>query len=105
MSNDFDYSKFDPEIAGQELEKIKNILKDLDENYEKITSSTDFVKEYWETKTSENVYNSMSELEKKIATIKDNFAGDVEFLENVVKQSYITRDQDSKEAADQQLHD
>ncbi len=97
--------KFDPEVAEQELAKINEILKDLDENYKKITDNTNFVKDYWDTKTSDNVYEDFSELEKTIITIKDDFAGDVEFLENAVKQSYINRDKESKEAADEQLHD
>ncbi len=106
MTNvNLDYTKFDPEVAEQELEKIRTILKDLDENYTKITDNTNFIKDYWDTKTSDNVFNNMSELEKTIVTIKDNFEGDVSFLENAVKQSYLNRDQESKEAADQKLHD
>ena len=105
MDAKLDYTKFDPEVAEQELGKIKEILEDLDENYTKITDDTNFIKDYWDTKTSDNVFNNISELEKKIVTIKENFASDVVFLDNAVKQSYINRDKESTDAANQQLHD
>ena len=97
--------KFDPEVAEQELEKIREIIKDLDDNYAKITDNTNFVKDYWDTKTSDGVFEDFSELEKKIITIKENFAGDVEFLEKTVKESYINRDKDSIKEANQRLTD
>ena len=97
--------KIDPEVAEQELAKINEILKDLDENYEKITNNTNYVKDYWDTKTSDSVYEDFGELEKKIITIKENFATDVEFLDKTVKESYKIRDTESTKAADEQLHD
>ena len=84
MSNlKLDYNALDTEIKN-----LRNVKADLDEVFDYIEKHTELLKDYWETKTSKEVFDSFDAFYKHVIQIKNNFQSDINFLQRKVFATY-----------------
>lgn len=74
----------DVETLKTQLEKLKNVEKNLEEIFLNVVSKNDSLKDYWSTKTSESVFGNFEEFKKTLEKTKTNFLNDIKFLQNVI---------------------
>ncbi|MBR4672188.1 MAG: hypothetical protein IKO78_03170 [Bacilli bacterium] len=90
MSNlKLDYNALDTEIKS-----LRNVKADLDEVFDYIEQNNNLLKEYWETKTSKEVFESFEDFYKHIMGIKANFQRDINFLQRKVFATYSGANKD-----------
>lgn len=81
------------DIDTVKLSEQVNIIKDskvrLEELFGVLKNDNNILKEMWETRTSEGVFDSFEEFYKDVKKIINNLNKDVEFLEKVVNSGYI----------------
>lgn len=83
----------DTDKLSEEIDKIKKVNTKLEEIFSQIKRNTDVLKDYWSTETSDSVFTSFEQFYVTLENTKNNFQKDIEFLENVVKSSYIEEDE------------
>lgn len=93
----------DTEKLNAKKEEMKIVLKDLETLFEKIQKETETLKEFWETRTSENVFNNFQEFYKTLETVKTNFKSDISFIENKVNEQYIKKDNEISTQIDEKI--
>ena len=99
MSNlKLDYNALDTEIKS-----LRNVKSDLDEVFEYLERNNELLKEYWETKTSREVFESFDEFYKYIMKIKANFQKDINFLQRKVFATYSGANRDITTQIEQKI--
>ncbi len=93
----------DTEKLNEKKEEIRTILKELESLFQKIKKETEALKDVWETKTSENVFNCFEEFYKALETVKKDFESDISFIEKKVNEQYITKENEIKTQIDEKL--
>lgn len=93
----------DTEKLNTKKEEIKIVLKDLETLFEKIQKETETLKDFWETRTSENVFNNFQEFYKTLENVKTNFRSDISFIEKKVNEQYIKKDNEISTQIDEKI--
>lgn len=93
----------DTEKLNAKKEEIRTILKDLEILFQKIKKETESLKDVWETRTSENVFNGFEEFYETVESIKADFEKDIAFIEEKVNEQYIIKENDIKTQIDEKL--
>ena len=83
----------DTEKLSEEVTNIKNVSSQLDQICEALKRENETLKDYWNSKTSENVFTSFQEFYKALENARDTFKKDSEFLESVVNKNYIAEEE------------
>ncbi len=76
-----------------ETEKIKKEKKNLEDVLNNLYKQTDALKEYWQTRTSDEVFSSFSDFKKHFENVINYLSNDIDFLEKTVKASYQTNEE------------
>lgn len=76
-----------------ETEKIKKEKKNLEDVLNNLYKQTDALKEYWQTRTSDEVFSSFSDFKKHFENVINYLSNDIDFLEKTVKASYETNEE------------
>lgn len=93
----------DTEKLNAKKEEIRTILKELETLFEKIKKETGALKDVWETRTSESVYNGFEEFYKTLESVKANFEKDIAFIEQKVNEQYVSKENEIKNQIDEKL--
>ena len=73
------------------LKTVRNKLKDI---FDYINSDTKTLRDYWESKTSRDVFESFEDFIKYLDEVKEKFNTDIEFINNKALGVYETADSD-----------
>lgn len=84
--------KIDTNLLNQEVEKINKINKQLEDIFSSIKNETEGLKDYWNSKTSEEIFISFEGLYKFLESTKTKNNEIVEFLKNVILQNQDLED-------------
>lgn len=91
----------DTQKLTEEIAKLKSVNKNFEQIFSKVKSDTTLLKEFWDTRTSESVYESFEEFNKAVENVKQTFQKDIEFLENTVNGSYIAQNEGTNKSIDE----
>lgn len=76
--------------------KIKNL-------FDKVDKETIFLKDYWDTMTSESVFDDMNNLSNVFKTTEQTGQEYADFLQNVVDTSYVNYENTTNKVIDEQI--
>ena len=93
----------DTDRLTEEIEKIRNVNQNFEEIFSEIRKNTEGLKDYWKTRTSESVFTSFEQFYKSLENVVATFKKDIEFLENVVKSSYIEEEEGINRLVDDKI--
>lgn len=95
--------KINTELMNVEIAKLKAITLEFEELFSKIENETNALQDYWQTRTSDGVYNDFSIFYKVLENVKLTNEQDVSFLEKVVNASYMNYEAKANELVDRNL--
>lgn len=98
-----DLVKIDSELLTAEIDKLNNVTVQLRELFEEIKKETDSMKDVWETKTSEGVYNDFEHFYKLGESVVSVNESDSKFLNAVVKANYVNFDDSTNKLVDSNI--
>jgi len=98
-----DLVKIDSELLAAEIDKLNNVTVQLRELFEEIKKETDSMKDVWETKTSEGVYNDFEHFYKLGESVVSVNESDSKFLNAVVKANYVNFDDSTNKLVDSNI--
>lgn len=81
--------KIDSDLLSVEISKLEAVTKEMETLFSNIKKETDSLKDCWETRTSEGVYNDFDAFYKILDSVKNTNQQDANFLKNVVNTSYV----------------
>lgn len=90
-----DFSK-----TNEAIKNLSTVVSELDDVFKTIESNTEQLKEYWEEKTSKEVFDSFDAYYKHLKEIKQNLESDIVFLKKKVVDSYIDSISTNKKQSD-----
>lgn len=91
----------DTEKLNEQIAKLKTVTKNFEQIFSKVKNDTNLLKEYWDTTTSESVFESFEEFYNAVENVKQTFQKDIEFLENTVNSSYIEQNEGTNKLIDE----
>ena len=86
-----------------QIESLKLVLKRLEQIYTKVKGSTNIVKDYWNTSTSEKVFVDFEDFYSWYEQMRNALQRDVSFLENTVKGSYTENNDRTNKSIDEKF--
>lgn len=86
-----------------EIEKLRKVSSDLEELLNKLKRENSILRDNWETRTSEQVYNDFEEFYKSLESIKITNDNDANFLQNVVNRGYTQLEEDTNKLVDNNI--
>ncbi len=95
--------KINTELMNVEIAKLKAITLEFEELFSKIENETNALQDYWQTRTSDGVYNDFSIFYKVLENVKLTNEQDISFLEKVVNASYMNYETKANELVDRNL--
>lgn len=93
----------DTENLNSKKEEIEKVLKDLETLFDKIKNETETLKDYWETKTSENVFANFEKFYKTLEEVKLKFQSDILFINEKVNKQYTDIDRNISAEIDEKI--
>lgn len=78
-------TRIDTEKLQEQLNRIIEERDKLNTLLENIKKETDILKDFWETKTSDSVFNNFTEFYTGLQQHIDAINSDIEFLESTIK--------------------
>lgn len=93
----------DSEKLKDEIEKFKALNTDMNILFSNIKKETETLKEYWDTKTSLNVFNEFSNFYNDLENIKSKNDEYINFLNNVVNSSYLESNEITNKLIDEKI--
>lgn len=93
----------DSEKLKEEIEKFKVLNTDMNILFSNIKKETETLKEYWDTKTSLNVFNEFSNFYNDLENIKSKNDEYINFLNNVVNSSYLESNEITNKLIDEKI--
>ncbi len=93
----------DTENLNSKKEEIEKVLKDLETLFDKIKNETETLKDYWETKTSENVFANFENFYKTLEEVKLKFQSDILFINEKVNKQYTDIDRNISAEIDEKI--
>ena len=97
------YIGIDTKAFQDEIDKIKDIKDDFINLSDILERDTNSLKEYWQTDTSEGVYNDFDKYYVKLENVINTLNNDIEFLEKTAKQGYIKEDKGTNNLVDTKI--
>ena len=91
------------ETIVEEIEKIKNEKTNLQEVLDDLNKKTDSLKDYWKTRTSDEVFSTFAEFKKHFEEVIESLENDIDFLEKTVKASYETNEETTNKEIDNNI--
>ena len=88
---------------SSEISKLRDTKKTLEELSEIIKKDNNLLKDLWESRTSESVFESFEDFYKKYEAAVKNIDDDIKFLENKVNQSYTEKDEHTSTQIDDKI--
>lgn len=85
MSNDFEMARIDTKALEEQLNKLKEERNRLNSMFDTIKSNTNTLKDYWDSRTSESVFNNFEDMYKGYQDLVNDLNKDIIFLENILK--------------------
>ena len=79
----------DTEKLTEQLAKLKTVTKSFEQIFNRVKNDTNLLKEYWDSATSESVFESFEEFYNAVDNVKQTFQKVIEFIEKTVNGSYI----------------
>lgn len=95
--------KIDTIKLSSEISKLKDAKKTLDELFGIIKKDNQLLRELWETRTSQKVFDSFEDFYKNLETSINNLNHDIEFLENKVNSNYEEKDDHTDYLVDERI--
>lgn len=86
--------------AISDFRSVNTKIKDL---FDKVDKETIFLKDYWDTMTSESVFNDMNNLSNVFKDKEEIGQEYADFLQNVVDASYINYENTTNKVIDEQI--
>ena len=77
--------KIDTKLLSQEVEKIKTKKNRLQEIYEQLKKDNEQLKDNWNSKTSDIVYDNLIDFYKGYQEQLNNLQNDIDFLEALIE--------------------
>ena len=93
----------DFDSVREQRDKLKTVRDDLKNVFDYINSDTNALKDYWESKTSRDVFESFEDFVKYLDEIKENFNTDIEFINNKALGTYETADSDLNKQVEEHI--
>ena len=87
-------------VEIEKIKKIKNTMVDLNKQ---VNNRTDMLKDYWISRTSETVFSEFPSFYKALEKVCNELNGDIEFLENRVKQGYEVNNEKTNKRIDEEI--
>lgn len=103
MSDNYEYIELDTDKLQTEIDRLKNVKKNLDEIFEKVEKDTTNLKDIWESKTSDTVQEAFNDYYKNVEKTKNNIASDIAFLESAVKAAQIKEEERQNKVIDENI--
>ena len=85
MSNDFEMARIDTKALEEQLNKLKEERNRLNSMFDTIKSNINTLKDYWDSRTSESVFNNFEDMYKGYQDLVNDLNKDIIFLENILK--------------------
>ena len=93
----------DTEKLKEQVDIISNSKIRLEEAFGILQKDNKVLKDMWNTKTSEGVFESFEDFYKSVNNIIENLNKDIEFLNNVVSAGYIDNVAKTNEQIDDKI--
>ena len=84
MSNDLRSAKIDTVALVKQISELIKERDNLKELLEGIQKKNNILKESWETRTSESVFNNFNDMYKGFQGLIENINSDIKFLEKTI---------------------
>ena len=81
----------DFDSVREQRDKLKTVRDDLKNVFDYINSDTNALKDYWESKTSRDVFESFEDFVKYLDEIKENFNTDIKIILDIYE-NYLLQD-------------
>ena len=91
----------DTEKLTEQIAKLKTVTKNFEQIFTRVKNDTNLLKEYWDSATSESVFESFEEFYNAVENVKQTFQKDIEFLEKTVNGSYIENNEGTNKLIDE----
>lgn len=91
----------DTEKLTEQIAKLKTVTKSFEQIFTRVKNDTNLLKEYWDSATSESVFESFEEFYNAVENVKQTFQKDIEFLEKTVNGSYIENNEGTNKLIDE----
>ena len=93
----------DSNAVMQQRDNLIKVKNNLDEIVKCIESDTNVLKDYWNSKTSKDVFESFEEFCEYFKTVETYFEKDIKFLENNAIGTYEMADGDISKQVDNHI--
>ncbi len=80
--------KLDYSALNTETNNLKNVKSDLDEVFDYIEQNTEMLRDYWESKTSREVFESFESFYNYVTGLRTDLQTDINFLQGKVYAAY-----------------
>ena len=97
------YEEINTEVLLQDIEKIKNERKNLKDILDDLKNRNDYLKDYWVTQTSEEVFSNFHGFYKSVEDILTLFDDDCDFLKNDVIDPYLSFEEKASSTIESEL--
>ena len=97
MSNNIGIARIDTIALTEQLNKMKEERNKLKSLFDIVNKNTNYLKEYWDSRTSESVFNNFEEMYKGYQGLLNDLNRDIAFLERTINDYLEYENKASKE--------
>lgn len=98
----FDFN-INTEALSNDIEKIKKERKDLIDLLEQLKKNNNVLRDYWETRTSEEIFTNFDGFYKFVESIINELDNDCKFLNAEIIESHVIHEENAKTTEDSEL--
>lgn len=95
-------ARIDTEALSQQIDRIVAKKEELKEILNNIKKENNIMRDYWETKTSESVFNNFEDMYIGLQEQIDNLNKDIEFLRSSIE-NYKQQEQKANKEIDEKI--